>query len=221
MDGETSNPKSAIRNPNSPWLIVGLGNPGLEYGETFHNAGFRVLSRIAGQLECRIDRLFAGARISDEVSFGGHRVVLVLPQTYMNRSGIVLPPLFEEFSTTIRNTIVVCDDLALPLGKIRIRQKGSAGGHNGLKSIISTTGSDEFPRVRIGIYPGRELGNVRDFVLSRVEKTDRELLDAAESAAAQAVGILLVDGMQKVMAAYNGIDLRDTGNKGAVGEKDK
>jgi PTH1 family peptidyl-tRNA hydrolase len=105
--------------------------------------------------------------------------------------------------------IVVYDDLALPLGKLRVRQKGSAGGHNGIKSIISTLGSDEFLRVRVGIGPDREVGDVRDFVLSRVTKTDRALLDRTEEIAVRAVETLIAYGIDKAMAEYNGIDLRE------------
>jgi peptidyl-tRNA hydrolase, PTH1 family len=208
--GEPTNPQSEIRNPKLVYLILGLGNPGPEYEDTFHNAGFRVLERMAGELQIRLKERFAGARISDRVVLGGQKAVLVLPQTFMNRSGTVLPPLLERFETTIQNTVVVCDDLALPLGKLRVRQKGSAGGHNGLKSIISTVGSDEFMRVRIGIQPDREIGEVRDFVLSRVGKADREVLDRAEEVAARAVESLLADGIEKTMAAFNGIDLRQS-----------
>src|SRR5207253_5282837 len=110
---------------------------------------------------------------------------------------------------TARDMIVVYDDLALPLGKVRVRQKGSAGGHNGIKSIISTLGSDEFLRIRVGILPEREIGDVRDFVLSRVGKTDRALLDQTEEIAIKAVETLIAEGIEKAMADYNGIDLRE------------
>jgi PTH1 family peptidyl-tRNA hydrolase len=105
--------------------------------------------------------------------------------------------------------IVVYDDLALPVGKLRIRQKGSAGGHNGIKSIISTLGSDEFLRVRIGIMPDREVGDVRDFVLSGVAMSDRSLLDQTEDLAVKAVETMIADGLERAMAEYNGVDLRE------------
>jgi PTH1 family peptidyl-tRNA hydrolase len=210
MEGQLSIPESESRN--STWLILGLGNPGPEYAGTFHNAGFRVVQGIAARLGIRMDVRFAGAMISGPVSLGGQPAVLVLPQTFMNRSGAVLPPLFERFETSIRRTLVVFDDLSLPLGKIRVRQKGSAGGHNGLKSLISIAGSDEFPRVRIGIDCGRPVEDIREFVLSCAGKEDRELLAAVEELAGRAVETMLVDGVEKAMAAYNGLDLRNAGD---------
>jgi len=191
-------------------LIVGLGNPGEEYEGTYHNVGFRVLDRIAAAQGTRIRERCGPALISGKVVLGGQTAVLVLPQTYMNKSGAALPPVFERFESTAQDMIVIYDDLALPLGKLRLRQKGSAGGHNGIKSVISTLGSDEFLRVRVGIQPDREVGDVRDFVLSRVAKGDRTLLDQAEEVAVKAVEDLIGDGIERAMAAYNGIDLRET-----------
>src|SRR5689334_4862125 len=118
------------------WLIVGLGNPGDEYAGTYHNVGFRVLDRIAEQQGLRMKERCGPALISGRVTLREHQAVLIAPQTYMNRSGAALPPLFERFEAGGKDMIVVYDDLALPVGKIRVRQKGSAGGHNGIKSII-------------------------------------------------------------------------------------
>jgi len=191
-------------------LIVGLGNPGEEYAGTYHNVGFRVLDRIAAAQGTRIKERCGPALISGKVVLGGQTAVLVLPQTYMNKSGAAMPPVFERFESGAQDMIVVYDDLALPLGKLRVRQKGSAGGHNGIKSLISTLGSDEFLRIRVGIQPDREIGDVRDFVLSRVAKSDRALLDQAEEVAVKAVKDLIAEGIEKAMAAYNGIDLRET-----------
>ena len=132
-----------------------------------------------------------------------------MPQTFMNNSGAAIPPVLEQYEAGVAGLIVVYDDLALPLGKLRVRQKGSAGGHNGIKSIISTLGSDEFLRIRVGIQPERETGDVRDFVLSPVEKTDRELLGRTEEIAAKAAETLMTEGIEKAMAEYNGIDLRE------------
>jgi len=191
------------------WLIVGLGNPGEEYADTYHNAGFRVLQRIADQQHVRIREQCGPALVSRRILLGDASAVLVVPQTFMNRSGAALPPVFERFESNAHDIIVVYDDLALPLGKLRVRQKGSAGGHNGIKSIISTLGTDEFLRIRVGIQPDRPTGNPRDFVLSQVAKADRDLLVQAEEIAAKAVDTLIADGIEKAMAAYNGIDLRE------------
>src|SRR5436853_3176224 len=165
------------------WLVVGLGNPGQEYAGTYHNVGFRVLERIAADQSVRIKERCGPALISGRATLGGQSAALVMPQTFMNDSGSALAAVFERFEATAQDMIVVYDDLALPLGKVRVRQKGSAGGHNGIKSIISTLGSDEFLRVRVGILPDREIGEVRDFVLSRLGKRDRALLDQTEEIA--------------------------------------
>ena len=191
------------------WLVVGLGNPGDEYADTYHNVGFRVLHRIAQEQGTRIKERCGPALISGKIAVGGQQAVLVAPQTFMNNSGAALPPVFERFESTFRDLIVIYDDVALPLGKIRLRQKGSAGGHNGIKSIISTLGSDEFLRIRVGIQPERAIENVRDFVLSPVARGDRELLEQAEGIADKAVETLVSEGIEKAMAAYNGIDLRE------------
>jgi len=191
------------------WLIVGLGNPGEEYAGTYHNVGFRVLDRIAEREGVRIRERCGPALVSGKILLGGQFAVLVAPQTYMNRSGAALQPVFERFDSTAATMIVVYDDLALPVGKLRIRQKGSAGGHNGIKSIISSLATDEFLRIRVGIQPDRETGDVRDFVLSRVAKNDRALLDQTEETAAQALETLIAQGIDQAMAQYNGIDLRE------------
>jgi peptidyl-tRNA hydrolase, PTH1 family len=191
------------------WLVVGLGNPGEKYANTYHNAGFRVLERIAAQQQAPFRIRCGPSLVSDRVVLGGDAAVLVLPQTFMNLSGSALPPVFERFESSAGQMIVVYDDVALPLGKLRVRQKGSAGGHNGIKSIISTLGSDEFLRVRIGIRPDRDFDDVRDFVLSLVSTGDRALLDQAEEIAARAIETLIADGIEKAMADYNGIDLRE------------
>src|SRR5215831_820710 len=114
------------------WLIVGLGNPGEEYADTYHNAGFRVLERIAEQHGVRISVRCGPALISRQIELGGESATLVMPQTFMNLSGAALPAVFERLDSSARDIIVAYDDLALPLGKLRVRQKGSAGGHNGI-----------------------------------------------------------------------------------------
>jgi PTH1 family peptidyl-tRNA hydrolase len=191
------------------WLIVGLGNPGEEYAQTYHNVGFRVVQRIAAQHNVPIKERCGPALTSGKVVLAGEPAVLVLPRTFMNNSGSALPPVLERFEASAGDIIVVYDDLALPLGKLRVRQKGSAGGHNGIKSTISILGSDEFLRVRVGIRPDREVGEVRDFVLSRVAKGDRELLVQTEELAVKAVETLIAAGLEQAMAEYNGIDLRE------------
>jgi peptidyl-tRNA hydrolase, PTH1 family len=196
-------------DPNSTWLILGLGNPGPEYADTYHNIGFRVLEVLAQRFGIRIREKSGPALISSRFAIAGNFAVLIAPQTFMNLSGAVLPRIFERFETTSQRLIVVYDDLALPLGKLRIRQKGSAGGHNGVKSVVSACGSDEFLRVRVGILPERPVSQMRDFVLSRVAKADKELIARSEAAAADAVEALIADGAEKAMATFNRLDLRE------------
>jgi peptidyl-tRNA hydrolase, PTH1 family len=191
------------------WLIVGLGNPGEGYADTYHNVGFRVVEKIARLHNVRLKERCGQALISGKIEVAGQPAALVTPQTYMNMSGLALPPVLERCGAAPHELIVVYDELALPLGKLRVRQKGSAAGHNGVKSIISTIGSDEFLRVRVGIHPDREVDGVRDFVLSRVAAGDRALLGQAENLAIKAVGTLIADGIDKAMGEYNGIDLRE------------
>ena len=194
------------------WLIVGLGNPGAEYAGTYHNVGFRVLDRLAARENVRINERCGAAVISDEVRIGGQAAVLVKPQTYMNDSGAAVPPVFDRFGAAAQNVIVIYDDVALPLGKVRVRQRGSAGGHNGIKSLISTFATDEFLRVRVGIKPDREVDDLREFVLSRVVRADEDLLDQAEEIAVKAVETLIGEGVDQAMSRYNGIDLREKEN---------
>jgi PTH1 family peptidyl-tRNA hydrolase len=189
-------------------LIVGLGNPGPDYAGTYHNVGFRVVDLLAGRFGVRVNITCGPALISNRA--GSEDAVLILPQTFMNLSGSVLPKLFERFEATASDVIAVYDDIALPLGKLRIRQKGSAGGHNGVKSLISSSGSDEFLRVRVGILPERPVESLHDFVLSRVAKRDRDLMERAEAAAADAVEALLKEGPEKAMATFNRLDLRES-----------
>jgi PTH1 family peptidyl-tRNA hydrolase len=195
------------------WLIVGLGNPGSEYADTYHNVGFRVVETLAARCGARVNITCGPALISNRIGFSAapeEGAVLVLPQTFMNLSGSVLQRLFERFETDASRIIAVYDDIALPLGKLRIRQKGSAGGHNGVKSLISSCGSDEFLRVRVGILPDRPVERLHDFVLSRVAKRDRDLMGRAEAAAADAVEALLKEGASKAMATFNRLDLRES-----------
>jgi PTH1 family peptidyl-tRNA hydrolase len=196
------------------WIVIGLGNPGDEYAETYHNVGFRVVEILAdrggasnwsrpdsiGMIPARIAEIVAGQ--------AGPNAILVQPWTYMNRTGEILAPLFDRFSPDAR-LLVVSDDLALPLGKIRLRQRGSAGGHNGLKSVGSAYGSDQYCRIRVGIDAGRPQGDTRDYVLSRVRKPDRETLGRAEALAADAVEAVISESVPLAMSRFNGIDLRE------------
>jgi PTH1 family peptidyl-tRNA hydrolase len=202
------------------WLVLGLGNPGDDYADTLHNVGFRVLDILAERWKVggwkREGQAMVSVRTSRaEVGAGvGAEVVLVKPTTYMNRSGRVLSGLFVRYGENSR-LLVVSDDVALPVGRLRIREKGSAGGHNGLKSINSAFGSDSYVRVRVGIQTeeyaeGRE--DTRDYVLSPVPRRDRETLGRLEKLAADAVEAILSEGVRRAMSEFNGMRLSRDGD---------
>lgn len=193
------------------WLILGLGNPGADYEGTYHNVGFRVVELLAQRWGVSVTIRVGDARVGRT----GRKAdrVLVKPWTFMNRCGNVLGTLFDRFGSQSR-LLVISDDVALPLGRIRIRERGSAGGHNGLKSVGSALGSDEYIRVRVGILPdgsAEEVGDLRDYVLSSVRRNHRELLMQSEALAADAVEDILDRGVHESMSKYNGIDLREGG----------
>lgn len=216
---ESSGPSRSGSDPEeSPacWIVVGLGNPGEEYGDTYHNVGFRVVEVLAERCS-RANWSKPGevgmipARVVEAVFGDGNTATLVQPWTYMNRTGRILPRLFDRYGLDSR-LLVVSDDLALPVGKIRIRERGSAGGHNGLESISSAYGSERYCRVRVGIGSRvihRDTGpsDTRDYVLSRVRRPDREILTRAEALAAEAVEYIVCVGVAKAMARFNGMDL--------------
>ncbi len=186
------------------WMLVGLGNPGREYEQTRHNVGFRVSAMVASRLQVKIDRLkfqaltrFAGVR--------GLRVLLVQPQTYMNASGAAVSALAAYYKVPPERILVIFDDISLPVGRIRVRRDGSAGGHNGVKSIIQSLGTDQFPRVKVGVgakpHPDYDLA---DWVLSKFSAQEEKALVPALDHAAEAALMVLTDGVEKAASAYNG-----------------
>ena len=198
--------EDSVRDYRDPprWLVIGLGNPGPEYEDTYHNVGFRVVDRLAGRMGKAM-----GIRIGEaQVGLCPPSMILVKPQTYMNASGRILGLLFERFGEGVR-LCVVSDDLALPCGRVRVRERGSAGGHNGLKSISSAYGSNDYVRVRVGIGTEREFESTKDYVLSRVSRSERDLLSRAEVLAADAVECVTREGVRVAMSRYNGMDLRE------------
>lgn len=183
-------------------VLVGLGNPGAEYEKTRHNLGFMLIDRLAAAAEISVKRkecrsLIGNAAIEDQ------RVVLIKPQTFMNVSGEAVSCLTSKYEAKTDSLIVISDDLALPFGAIRLRQRGSAGGHNGLKSIIGALGTDEFIRLRIGIQPEHPLSDAKRFVLDEFSKTERELLPEILERAAEALRSVLRDGIAKAMSLHN------------------
>lgn len=186
------------------WMIVGLGNPGKEYELTRHNVGFRATDLVAGLLKTRIDRLKFKA-LTRMVNWNGRKILLVQPQTYMNASGAAVGALASYYKVKPERILVIFDDISLPVGRIRIRKDGSAGGHNGIKSLIQSLGTDQFPRVKVGVgakpHPDYDLA---DWVLSRFSaKEEKELAPALENAANAAL-LVMEQGLEKAASAYNG-----------------
>ena len=186
------------------WLIVGLGNPGREYQSTRHNAGFRAIDLLAEKLGCKIDRSkFQG--LYAQVNYGGGKLFLLKPQTYMNLSGRAVLQLSAYYSIPPERIIVLFDDISLPPGRLRIRAEGSAGGHNGIKSIIAEVESQAFPRVKIGVgaKPNPEF-DLADWVLSTFSaKEEKDLRFALENAADAALSII-DKGVPETANKYNG-----------------
>lgn len=185
------------------YIIMGLGNPGKKYENTRHNAGFDVVDELAKRLNVSIDKIKHKALIG-EARVGTEKVILVKPQTYMNLSGETAISISQFYKMDLDKLIVVYDDIDLDIGKLRIRKKGSAGSHNGMKSIIKCLGSQDFPRVRVGVSkpePGRALA---DFVLSRVPKDRQNDMDLAIEKAASTVEEIIRSGLDVAMNKYNG-----------------
>lgn len=184
-------------------LIVGLGNPGREYEMTRHNLGFMLIDTLYSKAGGRRFRSESNAMVAEAV-LADQRVLLVKPQTYMNLSGDAVRPLLVRYGEgEISNLIVASDDVALPFGMIRVRPRGSAGGQKGLKSIIERLGSQEFARVRLGVKPDHPLSDLSNFVLSPIRNRDREQLAGILEKAAEAVIVILSDGVERAMARFN------------------
>jgi len=186
------------------WLIVGLGNPGPEYAKTRHNCGFRALDILAGKLNCRVDKgKFQG--LYNQVSYKDNKLYLLKPQTFMNLSGQSVKQLAAFFHIPPQNIIVMFDDISLEPGRLRIRSDGSAGGHNGIKSIISCIGSQDFPRVKIGVgakpHPDYDLAN---WVLSTFTASEEKDLSSALERAADAALCIIDRGVPETANRYNG-----------------
>ncbi len=184
-------------------LIAGLGNPTPQYEGTRHNVGFEVLDLMAEQYQIPLDTakhkgFYGKGRIE------GQQVILLKPMTFMNLSGESVAEAARYFKIAPEDVIVVYDDINLDVGKLRIRPKGSAGGHNGMKNIISHLGTDAFPRIRIGVGMKPPRMDLAAYVLSRFSTEERALMEAAYDKACQAAVLLLQDQMDKAMNAYNG-----------------
>ncbi len=186
------------------YLIVGLGNPGSEYEGTRHNVGFLLIDKLAADAGVTVKRRECHSLVGSG-AIEGRRSKLVKPQTFMNLSGEAVACLIakDELAEAGKSLIVVSDDLALPFGTIRLRARGSAGGHNGLKSIIAALGTNEFIRLRIGIQPEHPVSDARKFVLDEFAAVERRALKEILERSAEAVRSVLRDGIAKAMSLYN------------------
>lgn len=183
------------------WVIVGLGNPGRRYLRTRHNVGFMVVEEIARRYEIDLKEKERRYRIG-RGSINGEDILLIEPLLYMNRSGLAVKDIVNKFNIQVENLIVIHDDIDMETGKLRIRRRGSSGGHQGVKSIIQSVGSKDFIRLKIGI--GRDASvTPEDYVLSRFRKNEVPLIREAIKKASDAVVSIIVDGVDKAMNIYN------------------
>ena len=185
------------------WLVVCLGNPGPKYEGTRHNAGFMTADAIAKEYSIRIDRARFKALTGQGV-MGGENVLVMKPQTYMNLSGEAVRQAVNFYKIPAERVIVVSDEMSLPIGKIRVRARGSAGGHNGLKNIIQNLGTDQFPRIRVGVgAPPHPDYDVKDWVLESFKNQDAEDIADAVLRAARAVECYISEGAERAMNRFN------------------
>ena len=184
-------------------LIVGLGNPGIEYQFTPHNLGFLTIDRIVNGLGIEVRNRQCRA-LTARATIAGEPVVLAKPETYMNLSGLSVLELVAEHQIDVsRDLIVVYDELDLPLGTIRIRQRGSSAGHNGMESILGALGTDEFLRIRLGIAPDRKVADGVKYVLTPFRRAQEKVVDEILDTAAQAVEVILKEGPAAAMNRFN------------------
>jgi PTH1 family peptidyl-tRNA hydrolase len=183
-------------------MIAGLGNPGHEYHLTPHNLGFMAVERLAD--ECGSEWAhYEGQALTASTRIDGVEVLLAKPQTYMNLSGMAVARLVEKYGLEVHDLIVLVDDVALPLGSLRIRPRGSAGGHKGLKSIISALDSGDFVRVRMGVSPEQPIEDMVSYLLGRFREADLGTVAEMLSQACEAVHVILREGSQKAMNRFN------------------
>ncbi len=191
--------KERIRNM---YMIAGLGNPTKEYDRTRHNVGFAVIDELADRYGIDVSERKHRA-LCGRGAIEGQKVLLVKPQTFMNLSGESLRALTDYYKVFPEELIVIYDDISLPPGQLRIRLKGSAGGHNGIKNIIAHLGTQEFPRIKVGVGEKPPRMDLKDYVLSRFSKGEQELMDAAFREAAQAAVMMICDGADRAMNHFN------------------
>lgn len=182
--------------------MAGLGNPGEEYAATPHNLGFLVVDRLAARHRIRVTREECEALVG-QGTISGKPVLLAKPQTFMNLSGLAVKPLVGKYQIPPSELIAVYDELDLPWGSLRIRPHGSAAGHNGAKDIIAKLGTQEFPRIRLGVHPGHRLTSGAGYLLSRMPRQRTETLDAFIDLAADAAESIIAEGVELSMTRFN------------------
>ena len=187
------------------YIVVGLGNPGAQYARTRHNAGFETLEALSRRWNVDINRKKFNGLIA-ETTYNGHRVVLCLPQTFMNASGECVQELLQWYKCPLENMIVIYDDIDLPLSRLRVRKSGSAGTHNGMRSILGCIGNQQgFPRIRVGVGAKPEGWDLADWVLSPYRlREEREEMEKAFDRAADCVEDWIKNGIEHAMQQYNG-----------------
>ena len=186
------------------YIIAGLGNPGREYVNTRHNTGFEAIDTIASKYNIKLNKEKFKA-VYGEGFIAGEKVLLLKPQTYMNLSGESLRDFVNWYKVDTENIIIIYDDISLPVGKIRIRPKGSAGGHNGIKSIIFQLGTDVFPRIKIGVGAPQNIDyDLADYVLGKFSKDEIEILIKTVIRTTEAVETIIKHGTEKAMSGFNG-----------------
>lgn len=184
------------------FIIAGLGNPGKEYENTRHNAGFMVMDALSDKLGADISEKKHKALCGKAV-IGGEKVILMKPQTYMNSSGEALRAAADYFKVDPENVLVIYDDISLAPGQLRVRAKGSAGGHNGIKSIIAHLGTQEFPRVRVGVGEKPPRMDLADYVLGHFSQEEKKIMESAVKEAAEAVIEAVTEGIEHAMNDHN------------------
>ena len=201
-------------------LVAGLGNPGAEYQGTRHNVGFMVLDRLAQRLPKKNFELIHGCSSHYlKGTYAGRPLFLQKPETYMNLSGEAVSALMRREEIGTEGLLVIYDDMDLEVGKLRIRRKGSCGGHNGIRSVIEQTGTENFARIRIGI--GHRTGTGRDYVLSPFEETEKTIIERVLDAAAEAVILILRRGISPAMNEYNPLDFSADASAEEVNETNR
>ncbi|MEG1870586.1 MAG: aminoacyl-tRNA hydrolase [Peptostreptococcaceae bacterium] len=185
------------------FLVVGLGNPGDRYDKTRHNVGFDVVNLCEREYNFVINRTkFKG--IYGETTIGNEKIIFLKPQTFMNLSGESVRSIVDFYKIPVDNIIVVYDDISLEVGRLRIREKGSAGGHNGMKNIIANLGTETFPRIKVGI--GQPTYDLIEFVTGRFSSGDREIVEKVFSAVADAIEVMVTKGTNEAMNKFNSFD---------------